>query len=160
MDYVDSLLIMEDDTDEEPTPMDSGPDNVPLRLPHPTTPPHQPDSEPVPEWCVCNHCQVMSQEIENICCKKKECVTTKHRSMKLCIDPDVLELCIKNNADIKYDRENNTTRSFRKSAYRQYILDKYGYLGKGNRRVAPSCVVWKIRRHYPSTTGVYMGFKH
>ena len=67
MDYVDSLLIMEDDTDEEPTPMDSGP----------TTPPHRPDSEPVPEWCVCNHCQVMSQQIENICCKKKECVTTK-----------------------------------------------------------------------------------
>lgn len=84
MDYADSLLIMEDDTDEEPTPMDSGPDNVPLRLPHPTTPLHRPDSEPVPEWCVCNHCQVMSQEIENICCKKKECVTTKHRFMKLC----------------------------------------------------------------------------
>ena len=90
---------------------------------------------------------------------KKRNVSQRNRFMKLCIDPDVLELCIKNSADIKYDRENNSTRSFRKSAYRQYILDKYGYLGKGNRRVAPSCVVWKIRRHYPSTTGVYMGFK-
>ena len=34
--------------------------------------------------------------------------------------------------------------AFRKAAYRQYILWVYDYLGRGNRRVAPSCVILKI----------------
>ena len=33
-------------------------------------------------------------------------------------------------------------------------------LGKGKRKVCPSCVVKTIRTHYPSQTGVYMGFRH
>ena len=51
------------------------------------------------------------------------------------------------------------SRAFRKAAYRHYIIEEYGYLGKHKRRVCPSCCVWKIREHYPSSTGVYMGFK-
>ena len=42
---------------------------------------------------------------------------------------------------------------------RQYVIDRYGYLGKGNRKVCPSCAVKVIRQHYPSQTGVYMGFR-
>ena len=32
-------------------------------------------------------------------------------------------------------------------------------LGKGVRRVIPLCVVWEIRRSYPSEDGKYTGFK-
>ena len=77
-----------------------------------------------------------------------------------CLDPDVLQLAIRNRGDVRNDREDNSTRSFRKASYRQYVLDRYGYLGKGNRKVCPACVVKTIRHHYPSQTGVYMGFRH
>ena len=86
-------------------------------------------------------------------------VSQSKPDFKKCLDADVLELCIKNCADIRNDREDNSTKTFRKAAYREFILDKYGYLGKGRRKVAPSCVVWCVRHHYPSSTGLYMGFR-
>ena len=76
-----------------------------------------------------------------------------------CLDPEFLLLSSRNVGDIRNDPHDNSTRAFRKQAYRHYILDTYGYLGKGNRKVAPSCVVMCIRRHYPSPTGVYMGYR-
>jgi P2X purinoceptor 7 len=42
---------------------------------------------------------------------------------------------------------------------RQYILWRYKKLGRGNRRVCPSCVVLAIRQLYPAQDGIYMGFK-
>lgn len=50
---------------------------------------------------------------------------------------------------------------YRLVAYR-VILEwalKGELLGKGNRRVLPSCVVTTIRNKYPSPTGQYVGFK-
>lgn len=116
-------------------------------------------SEPVPEWCKCGHCRRMSQEVENRCCNSRDCVSLSARFRKLCLDPDYLQLSIKCSGDIRNDRQDNSSRAFRKAAYRHYIIEEYGYLGKHKRRVCPSCCVWKIREHYPSSTGVYMGFK-
>lgn len=113
----------------------------------------------VPPWCICLNCRRMPQDIENKCCNLKKCITLSSRFSKVCLDPDVLELCIRNTSDIRNDREDNSTRAFRKAAYRQFILARHGYLGKGNRRVCPSCVVLKIRQRYPSVTGVYMGYR-
>ena len=31
---------------------------------------------------------------------------------------------------------------------RQFILDKYGYLGRGNRKVVPSRAVWQVRAKF------------
>ena len=101
----------------------------------------------------------MAQVIENKCCGYRNCITFKRRFVKLCLDLEVLELCIRNRADIRNDREDNSTSSFRKAAYRQFILEKYGHLGKGNQKAASSCVVLRIRRQYPSPTGMYMGFR-
>lgn len=175
MDYIDSLLIMEDDLDEnkdlgelghttaeninDKTLTDSGPTT------QESGNPQNPDLEDDPmvggvvDCCVCGRCRPMPQEIENKCCNLKKCITLSSRFTKLCLDPDVLELCIRNTSDIRNDREDNSTRAFRKAAYRQFILAHHGRLGKGNRRVCPSCVVLKIRERFPSITGVYMGYR-
>ena len=117
------------------------------------------DKGNIPPWCICYNCRPMPLEVENKCCKQKKCITTSARFTKVCLDPDVLELCTRNMNDIRNDPEDNSTRAFRKAAYRQFVLARYGYLGKGNRRVCPSCVVLKIRQRYPSLTGVYMGYR-
>ena len=119
-----------------------------------------PRSEPIPQWCKCGQCQTMPQDVENKCCRRRSCISLTRRFEKLCLDTEYLRLSARNVGEIRNDREDNSTRAFRKQAYRHFIIDTHGYLGKGNRRVAPSCVVCRIRRQYPSPTGVYMGFKN
>ena len=169
MDYIHSLLIMEDDLDEVTCTQDSemgefGEQSGDHSNPFEEAQAHAPETHEtiegsVPDWCVCGCCRPMPQEVENKCCRQKKCITYSSRFAKLCLDRDVLELCIRNTRDIRNDQEDNSTRAFRKAAYRQFVLSRYGYLGKGNRRVCPSCTVLKIRAHFPSLTGVYMGFR-
>lgn len=101
----------------------------------------------------------MPRAVENVCCKKKDCFTLTQRFLKLCLDPDILQLCILNRADIRNDPFDNSTQQFRKAAYRQFILDKHRCLGRGRRKVAPSCPVWKVRGRYPAPTSVYMSLR-
>ena len=146
MEYVDSLLIMEDDDDdddsggnnfeeesEETTPTGSGGSQPPL-------------GEPAPDWCKCRHCQAMAQEIENKCCGLRKCITTSRRFEKLCLDPEVLELCIRNRADIRNDREDTSTSSFRKAAYRQ----SWSLSERGTRASVTTSILFTIRIIFPS----------
>ena len=48
------------------------------------------------------------------------------------------------------EKENEIkNKSLRFTAYKQYVWWIYQRLGKGNRIVLPSCVLWKIIQHYP-----------
>ena len=114
-------------------------------------------SAPLVEWCVCGQCRPIPQAIENKCFQQRNCITTSARFGKLCLDPDVLQPCIRNMGDIRNDRQHNSARAFRKASYRLFILPRHRHLGRGNRRVCPSCVVLKIRARFPSVTGVCMG---
>ena len=113
LEYVDSLLIMEDDDDDD----DSGKNN--FEESEKTTPTDSGGSQPplgelAPDWCKCRHCQPLAQEIENKCGGLRKCITTSRRFEKLWLDPEVLELCIRNRADIRNDREDTST-SFHKA---------------------------------------------
>ena len=112
-----------------------------------------------PEWCICGKCVAMPSEIENKCCRKATCITERRKFTKFCLDPENLEMAVRSLTDLRNDARDSSCRAFRKAAYRQYVLWQHGYLGKGNRRVVPSCCVVKIREHYPSPTGIYMGFR-
>ena len=159
MDYIHTLLIMEDDLDEPSLDVLSLECNSNTTTVNVSPAPVPSGGQLVVDWCVCGNCRPMPQEIENKSCRLKDCIATTDRLAKLCLDQDVLQLCVRNMGEIRNDREDNSTRSFRKAAYRQFILARHGHLGKGNRRVCPSCVVLRIRRQYPSLTGVYMGYR-
>ena len=49
-------------------------------------------------------------------------------------------------------------RSLRYAAYRQFTWWVYERLGKGNRRVIPSCVLWKIRNSFEESDDIYVPY--
>ena len=122
-------------------------------------PPDPQPQEEIPEWCTCTVCRVMPLEEENVCCGKRTCVTSFRMYENVCLDREVLVLAIRARFDIRAEEPDYSSNFFRKAAYRQYCLWKYGKLGKGNRWVLPSCVVLTIRRYYPAPDGVYMGYR-
>ena len=123
MDYVDSLLLMEPEdesknSDQEPNVADDD-DASPLYVPPAST--QVIDQEPVPERCNCSCCCAMPQDMENKCCGRRNCVSQTRRFRKLCLDAEYLLLCAKNTADIRNDRQDSSSRTFHKAAYRNYF---------------------------------------
>ena len=51
-----------------------------------------------------------------------------------------------------------TFRSFRFAGYKQYTWWVHNRLGKGVRKVIPSCAVWAIRNTYPAPDDTYVPF--
>ena len=123
----------------------------------PSEPPHPHYIQP--SWCKCGKCTIMDTDEENICCKRQSCITLYRHFFNICLDQQVLVVAIHQRSDIRAETICYSPESFRKAAYRQYILWKYKKLGRGNRRVCPSCVVNCIREWYPSPNGQYMGFR-
>lgn len=76
------------------------------------------------------------------------------------LDMTVLLISIVNRSDVFDEDPEYSPSSYRKAAYRQWILWNHGYLGRANRRVVPSCIVWAVRDRYPAPLGTfYLGFK-
>ena len=90
---------------------------------------------------VCNVCADLANEEENKCCGKRSCVTSYEMFRNVVLDREVLNIAIHAQCDIRAEVADFKMNSYRKAAYRQYILWKYGKLGKGYRRACPSCVV-------------------
>ena len=125
----------------------------------PPEPENDPQSSNLPDWCRCGNCQPMPLSTENICCRKRPCVTTLEFFESAVLDMNVLSIAIVNRSDVYADDPDYSPSSYRKAAYRQWILWNYGYLGRGQRRVVPSCVVWAVRWRYPAPDGYNLGFK-
>ena len=181
MDLIDMLLIMEDPYESRiaplATPLDASElpaaslgssvikPTPPLALnpvgatagPRPTSSLEN-SPEPVPEWCKCGQCRTMPQQIENKCCNQRSRVSLTRRFSKLCLDSEYFQLSIRNTGGVRNYRDDNSSRAFRKTVYRNSIIDKYGYRGKNKKKLCPSCCVLKIWQHFSSATGVHMGF--
>ena len=75
-------------------------------------------------------------------------------------DPSTLSLQNNYRDDIYvFGEDEDYNKSLRHAAYRQFTLWRYQYLGANNRRVIPSCCVWKIRDKFPNLVGNYSGFR-
>ena len=111
-----------------------------------------------PEYCKCGNCRKMPSDIEDKCCGLQNCLRNDRLFKKLCTDVDILQQSIRERCDIRAEQIDYSSNSLRKSAYRGFVLWRYGKLGIGNRRVVPSCCVLAIRKEFPSDNGLYMGF--
>ena len=118
-----------------------------------------PPEEPGPSnnnelpWCICNKCHAMPTADENVCCHKRPCVSIMGWFETVVLNRDGLSVAIEARSDIYADDPEYNPASYRKAAYWQFILWQHGHLGRGNRRVVPSCVVWSIRSKYPAPDG-------
>ena len=45
-------------------------------------------------WCVCSVWREMPDEQENVCCRKRPCVTSCVMYNSVCLDPEILQLAI------------------------------------------------------------------
>ena len=88
------------------------------------------DSDSIPSWCICGNCMEMETEEEKKRCARRSCITNYRHFFNICLDQQILTVAIHQRcADpISYFSE-----SYRKAAYRQYILWVYKKLGRGNR---------------------------
>ena len=94
--------------------------------------------------------------VENVCYRMKPCVTT---TKSVVLNRDVLSVTIVDHHDVLVEDATYTPEAYRKSAYRQWIMWRVGYLGNGVRHVVPLCIVWAVRDHYPAPDRHYLGLK-
>lgn len=125
-----------------------------------TEEPQQSSKTPKQPFYNCGYCRKMPTDKERVCCKERRlCRSTTLAFQNICLDSDNLATVIRSLADTYVFTPVYDNRAIRHAAYRQYVMWIHGHLGKGNRKVIPSCCVWKIRKHYPSPNGQYTGFK-
>ena len=125
------------------------------------------------DWCKCGgNCKIEKRNIDCLCCQEVHalnskfdakndigCITESKDFETLCTNKTVLEnvLVGLHKARGEYLEENTSNRSFRYAAYRQFIRWVFKRLGKGNRRVIPSCALWKIE-HFPEPDEEYVEY--
>lgn len=98
----------------------------------------------------------------NNCIAGNKCISQADGFCTLCLNQTVLKnvlvgLHVTKGDNLEKDKE-VTNRSFRYASYKQFTWWIYQSLGKGNRRVIPSCVLNKIRKTFPEKDGVYVMF--
>lgn len=125
--------------------------------------PQSPEPDTRPGWCKCGRCRPMETQTEQICCRRThgDCTLTINWTeiSNIVLYRENLIVALRNRNEILAYNEDINNKSLRYSAYRQYVLWKWGHMGKRNRAVIPSCVVWKIRSKFPAAPGEqYKGF--
>eukprot|EP00105_Crassostrea_gigas_P045295 XP_019929443.1 PREDICTED: P2X purinoceptor 7-like [Crassostrea gigas] len=125
----------------------------PSRSQHPTT--------QLP-WCSCGFCKDMPTDKEKRCCQRNadSCVSRLPDFDVLILNEAVLALARPYRQDIlAMPEDTDRNRANRHTAYRQFVLWHHGKLGTVNRRVIPSCCIWRIRDRFPDPHGNYVGFR-
>ena len=120
------------------------------------------------DWCKCGQYKRKIREIDSLCFTEvpaiiedksegKKCITLAHELQLMCLNKTILKNVLVGLHETRRDPLENykdlQNRSLRFAAYKQFIWWIFQHLGKGNRRVIPSCVVWSIRKLFPEADG-------
>jgi hypothetical protein len=76
----------------------------------------------------------------------------------VCLQELILKVTLAAIHNLRGDKHKICNSSYRLAAYKQYVWWIYGWLGKGQRKVIPSCVIWAIRERLAESDGVYVPF--
>uniref|UniRef100_A0A8C5GSS6 P2X purinoreceptor 7 intracellular domain-containing protein n=1 Tax=Gouania willdenowi TaxID=441366 RepID=A0A8C5GSS6_GOUWI len=115
-------------------------------------------------WCVCNNCRDMPTDVECKCCgqQPEACISILPHMAAYILQEGHLRLASRIWNDVRglddLPNRGESSKQLRHAAYRQYVMWQYGALGRGNRVVIPSCVVWRIRDCFPDLLGHYTGY--
>ena len=119
------------------------------------------------EWCTCGNCAPMETENESICCKEQvpgdffaeECVTLGANFAAVCLHREVLRATLSGLNNLRGDVINFENRSMLYAAYRIFTWWVHNRLGRGVRKVIPSCAIWVIRNTFPEANMIYVPFQ-
>ena len=119
-------------------------------------------------WCTCEKCRSMSTYEESLCCREDvpdymfqvvKCITQHEDFATVCLNNAVLKTTLSMLNNLRGDKLSYNNDSFRYAAYRQFTWWVHNRLGKGVRRVIPSCAIWAIRDLYPDDNDSYIPFR-
>ena len=121
-------------------------------------------------WCNCGSCKAMESEEESKCCKDsdetpehyfggKVCITQNENFKLVCLSKEVLRTALHALNNLRGDSIVISNRSFRYAEYRQYTWWVHNRLGRGFKKLIPSCAAWAIRDAYPESDYKYLPFQ-
>ena len=134
-------------------------------------------SQLYPTECYCGNCGPMAKAKEAVCCVTSDAKNAQFKDFVLSAGHCVLEseeietsisevncrlqwymqrrLALFTEEECRFQLMQNN--NYRHHAYRSYISYINGLLGRGVRKVIPSCVVLEIRKRWPDPNGLYRG---
>jgi hypothetical protein len=113
-------------------------------------------------FCHCGRCSHRSlRQVERRCCRRTPgmCVLQSDDVVDIFRDVVVRTAVSADRNALCEDRWEFSNNVLRHQAYRQFVYLVGGNVGMRKRLIVPSCVTWYIRDRWPSSDGVYTGFK-
>ena len=122
------------------------------------------------DLCKCGNCLLGKRKVDYLCCfevhalnskfdtEKTSCIIQSNEFEMLCTSEIVLKNVLIGLHETRRDHlgYNFSNRLLGYSTYKQYIWWVFKHLGKGNRKVIPSCTLWKFREHFPEPNTDYV----
>ena len=88
-----------------------------------------------------------------------DCITDHEDFVTVCLNTAVLRTTLSMLNNLRGENLTYDNISFRYAAYGQFTWWIHNRLGKGVRRVIPSCAIWAIRDQYPDQNDTYVPFR-
>ncbi|XP_069615383.1 P2X purinoceptor 7-like [Ranitomeya imitator] len=119
-------------------------------------------------WCQCANCISLPTEMESVCCKEIEKVTSVLQGRACITEHPFFKVLCQNETSVNVmlriihlfpppAAEKN--RYLRQVCYRCFSAWIYGYRTERDERPIPACVVHKVRSAFPSLQNVFTGFR-
>ena len=111
-------------------------------------------------WCACGKCRSMDTDEESKFCREagevhgnyfegKKCITDNDNFRAVCLQREVLKTVLHMLTKMRGDDINIQNKSLRYAGYRHHAWWVHNRLGRGIRRVIPSCTIRDIRDAFP-----------
>ena len=90
---------------------------------------------------------------------ENQCITEREDFAAVCLNGAVLRTTLSMLNNLRGENLSYENNALRYAAYRQFTWWVHNRLGKGVRRVIPSCAIWAIRDKYPQENNLYESFR-